>query len=135
MSDLVAKTLVRNERDEVLVLRRFSGDIHRAGQWDLPGGTAEPNEQALTTALREAKEETGLQLSQLSPVSTLQQTYGTKVVTKQVFTTTHYSGEVTLSWEHDAYQWVTLDELQQLPLSDSYKKAAQILQENLAVAV
>ena len=135
MSGLVAKTLVRNERDEVLVLRRFSGDTHRAGQWDLPGGTAESGETPLETALREAQEETTLRLYELAHVSTLQQTYGTKTVTKQVYTTNHYEGEVSLSWEHDAYQWISLDKLQDLPLSDTYKQAAKTLQESLSVTI
>ena len=45
--------------DEVLLIRR--GRPPRAGQWSLPGGRIEPGERAVDAALRELREETGVE--------------------------------------------------------------------------
>ncbi|NBW09380.1 MAG: NUDIX domain-containing protein [Caulobacteraceae bacterium] len=45
--------------DDVLLIRR--GKPPRAGEWSLPGGRIEPGERALDAALRELREETGVE--------------------------------------------------------------------------
>lgn len=44
--------------DQVLLIRR--GTPPRLGEWSLPGGRIEPGERAVDAALRELKEETGV---------------------------------------------------------------------------
>ena len=45
--------------DEVLLIRR--GQPPRQGEWSLPGGRIEPGERAVDAALRELREETGVE--------------------------------------------------------------------------
>ncbi len=45
--------------DDVLLIRR--GKPPRAGEWSLPGGRIEPGERAVDAALRELREETGVE--------------------------------------------------------------------------
>jgi 8-oxo-dGTP diphosphatase len=45
--------------DEVLLIRR--GRPPRRGEWSLPGGRIEPGERAIEAALRELREETGVE--------------------------------------------------------------------------
>lgn len=45
--------------DEVLLIRR--GTPPRQGDWSLPGGRIEPGERAVDAALRELREETGVE--------------------------------------------------------------------------
>lgn len=45
--------------DEVLLIRR--GTPPRQGQWSLPGGRIEPGERIVDAALRELREETGVE--------------------------------------------------------------------------
>lgn len=45
--------------DEVLLIRR--GTPPRQGEWNLPGGRIEPGERAVDAALRELREETGVE--------------------------------------------------------------------------
>ncbi|MDP1912647.1 NUDIX hydrolase [Brevundimonas sp.] len=45
--------------DEVLLIRR--GTLPRQGEWSLPGGRIEPGERAVNAALRELREETGVE--------------------------------------------------------------------------
>lgn len=45
--------------DEVLLIRR--GTAPRFGEWSLPGGRIQPGERAVDAALRELREETGVE--------------------------------------------------------------------------
>ncbi len=45
--------------DEVLLIRR--GRPPKQGEWSLPGGRIEPGERAIDAALRELREETGVE--------------------------------------------------------------------------
>lgn len=45
--------------DDVLLIRR--GTPPRQGEWSLPGGRIEPGERAIDAALRELREETGVE--------------------------------------------------------------------------
>ncbi|MDP1528426.1 MAG: NUDIX hydrolase [Rhodoferax sp.] len=45
--------------EEVLLIRR--GTPPRQGEWSLPGGRIEPGERAMDAALRELREETGVE--------------------------------------------------------------------------
>ncbi len=45
--------------DEVLLIRR--GKPPKQGEWSLPGGRIEPGERAMDAALRELREETGVE--------------------------------------------------------------------------
>lgn len=127
-ANLVAKTFIVNNHDELLVLRRYAGDSHRPGQWDLPGGQVEPGEDPQQAAVREAHEETQLQIDNLRPVHISSQVYGTTHVVKTVFATTSYCGDLQLSWEHSEAMWVSRDAFDDLTISASYKDAAKQLQ-------
>jgi 8-oxo-dGTP pyrophosphatase MutT (NUDIX family) len=60
---------------DVLLTGRASTLRSHAGQPAFPGGRAEPGEDAITTALREAWEETGLEPSSVTPVALLPQLF------------------------------------------------------------
>jgi len=52
--------IVFNENDELLM-------IHRRGKWDMPKGKIELNEKILDGAIREIKEETGVEIEHAEP--------------------------------------------------------------------
>lgn len=59
--------LILNDRGEVLLgLRKGS---HGAGEWNFPGGHLEFGETVFQTAIREVKEETGLDVKDVSLIS------------------------------------------------------------------
>ena len=71
--------LVMNESNEILM-------IFRRGKWDLPKGKLDKGEKLEECAVREVREETGLQKIQLqSPLLTTYHTYheGTKFILKE----------------------------------------------------
>ena len=57
---LAAAAIIINERDEVLLIRR--GHQPAQGKWSLPGGSVKPSETPAQAALREVREETGLEV-------------------------------------------------------------------------
>ena len=52
-----AAAIIRDERDRVLLIRRGDGR-----GWSLPGGVMEPGERIADCAVRETREETGLEV-------------------------------------------------------------------------
>jgi 8-oxo-dGTP diphosphatase len=52
-----AAAVVVNDRGDVLLVRHTYGKLN----WELPGGASEPGESIIETALRELREETGLE--------------------------------------------------------------------------
>jgi 8-oxo-dGTP pyrophosphatase MutT (NUDIX family) len=112
-STATARTLVMNGHGDILMLRRSATDPFYAGAWDLPGGRVEPGEDIHEGALRETAEEAGLSCTQPQAVFAISQTRPTGIGT-WVFFGVHCDNDnptVTLSLEHDDYQWVPLADL------------------------
>lgn len=85
---------------------------YEAGHWDFPKGHQEKNEKEEQTALREIKEETGIE--DIEFVDNFQETIkyfykkGEETVSKEVifFLAQSATEEVTLSNEHIGYAWL-----------------------------
>jgi 8-oxo-dGTP pyrophosphatase MutT (NUDIX family) len=61
---------------DLLLTVRASTLRHHAGQAAFPGGAADPGDDGpVATALREAQEETGIDLSRLHPLATMERTF------------------------------------------------------------
>jgi dATP pyrophosphohydrolase len=98
------------KRLEVLVLRR--GTLGRSpGSWETVHGTIEPDETPVAAALRELREETGLEpvrLYNASRVETFYRHRHDEVVLVPVFVAFVDAGaEPRLSPEHDRVEWLT----------------------------
>lgn len=83
--------------------------------WDLPGGDLEYGEEPIAGIIREIKEESGLDVSNVRPFDV-----HSRKGTDGFFVTVAYcckaaSDVVTISWEHDDYKWVTKEEFLKLP--------------------
>lgn len=63
MTPIPAVGVVCMRGDAVLLIRR--GTPPRLGEWSLPGGRIEPGERAIQAALRELREETGVEAEML----------------------------------------------------------------------
>lgn len=106
--------VVQNEKGEIL-------SIFRRGHWDLPKGKMEANESDAETALREVKEETGLNNITLGDfLHTTYHTYldknGTRILKESVWFRMHAeSAPLTPQHEEDIEQavWLPMDTLLQ----------------------
>jgi nucleoside triphosphatase len=116
---LVVLALIENDAREIL-LCRMTPRRPFAGQWALPGGGVEPGEGVEEAMRREAREELGLQLRELSPRFFVEGRHekvlpdGTRIQRHMIFLVFHAvaaSREVRLNPEFDAFAWVAPDEV------------------------
>ena len=83
-----------------------------AGLWTFPGGRCEPGEAAVSAAKREVREELGLELAELAPLTELT-TEGWRLA---VFRSHSFTGEVVADTaEIAALRWCTFAEACALP--------------------
>lgn len=104
-----AKTLLIDHEGNYLLLYR-NNHPHYGNDPDLPGGTVEKGESAKVAAIREVFEEVGIAINQVTELySGLEYSlFGTH---KTLFEARLAERpEVTLSWEHGSYEWLSRDE-------------------------
>ena len=116
-----AAVAIINDRKELLMLHRKDNK-----KWTMPGGTMEFGESMADCALREVKEESGLNVVIKDIIGTytdpnIRVSYSDGEV-RQEFTIVYY-GEVqgynvSLDEESSNYVWVSFDEVLKLPLAD-----------------
>lgn len=114
-----------NSNRELLMLHRKDNK-----KWTMPGGTMEFGESLTDCALREVKEESGLDVVIKDIIGTytdpnIRVAYSDGEV-RQEFTVVYY-GEalnyaVSLDDESSQFEWVSLDKILDLPLADSQRR-------------
>ncbi|MCB9813551.1 MAG: NUDIX domain-containing protein [Pseudomonadales bacterium] len=116
------KVVIFNSEGQILFLRR-SEKCTRAGGWDFPGGGLE-NEQPTEGIKREAREEVGIEVSGLKPVALISHESKEPGVRVLLVGYVAYlkSGNVKLSWEHDAHKWLKIDEALKVDLPEGHRK-------------
>ena len=110
MSEPNAASVALIRGNEVLLIQRAFDPLK--GLWTYPGGRREPGETIEETAIREIREEIGLGVSDLRPVTVLPLGGG---FTLQVFATRTFSGDIVASSEIADYRWTLRGGLGGLP--------------------
>jgi 8-oxo-dGTP diphosphatase len=112
LTRVVAKVIVFDEKNNVLLIRRSKNDVRRPLEWDVPGGMVEPGEVYIDAAIRETKEEVGFDLK----AGNTHVVYATCDITEHgnvlwIYYVARVTNAVpTLSHEHDGYQWVNIEQ-------------------------
>jgi 8-oxo-dGTP diphosphatase len=109
------KAVIVNADGKFLVLLRGKTAPSSPLKWDLPGGDLEVGEDPTDSMMREIQEETALPVEGLVPFDV----EGSLNETGHYWVTIAYkaravSNAVTISWEHDEYQWVNVEEFLKL---------------------
>lgn len=122
---LGVKTLIINDEGKVLMLRRSDGI--RIGGWDFTGGMVELGEDPEVAAKREVKEESGLEVKDLTILGTFSKVRSledgrVKHTVIIGYSALAISTDVRLSEEHDLYEWVDIEEAKTIDLPPEHRK-------------
>lgn len=128
------KAALQDKNGNVLLLRRSATHPTQRLHMDLPGGIVEPDEQPVDTLAREIEEETGIKIAQMDlklffaytedfdGKNAVRLVYGARIPQS--------APNVELSWEHDQYQWLPLEEaIEKLPEGRYTRRGLQHLKD------
>jgi 8-oxo-dGTP diphosphatase len=98
------------QEGKLLIIKRRLDDVHKPGQWDIPGGRLELGEDPIEGLKRETREETNLEVDIVLPIEVRHFTRedGQKI-TMIIFLCRFLGGELKLSREHQEYEWVNIE--------------------------
>ena len=111
---LIVHTLISNDHGEILILRRSKNNDMLPEYWDIPGGTLEDGEDPAAGAIRETKEETGLDISGLKLFfhkSNVDVPKNKQFITLVFSAKTVHTNVVINPKEHDKYEWIKPTEI------------------------
>jgi len=118
---LGAAILIKNEKGNVLLLKRAPESHFAPNQWGYPGGKIEDGETALEAAVRETQEETQLVVQSTTSLGVFNGAVA-------AFYSDDFEGKVEIDFEHTDWKWVTPTELNSYDLAPSvleiFKKVA-----------
>lgn len=118
---LCVKVIILNDDNKMLLLQR-SDKTSRAHGWDFAGGGVDKGEDPLDAAVREASEDTGLSINNIQILSTSHgHTDGGEYVMIGYAAHVPNDAEVQLSWEHESYKWMTIEEVKQVELPPAHR--------------
>ena len=96
-----------DERNNILILQ--CAKPKKRDGWDFPGGHVDKNEQVEEAAIREVKEETGLDIQELTLLDTkIQENKNKCLVYYSAYTK---KTDLQLSREHKDFKWLPVDQL------------------------
>jgi 8-oxo-dGTP diphosphatase len=106
---LIVHTIISNDQGEILLLQRSKKNDVLPEYWDVPGGTLEDGEDPAVGAIREIKEEAGLDISNVKlffQKSNIDTSKNKQFVTLIFHAKTSNTNAVINPEEHDALTWI-----------------------------
>ena len=119
---LTVRGIIKNDNDEILIVKRHPKSRTDPEMWELPGGKVEKGEDFDVALVREIKEETGLDAKIGAFCEAIQNDYMHKRTVQIMMYLKDIEGEVEISDEHTDWMWANIDTLKTLALSTSLKK-------------
>ena len=118
---LAVKAVIPDEAGRVLLLRRSAANKHFVGKWEWPGGKVDPGEDFADAVVREVKEETGLDVAITALAGATEFEMPRAHVVLLCLEARLTGGQLELSAEHDAAEWVTFADFRSLNLPEQVR--------------
>jgi 8-oxo-dGTP diphosphatase len=127
---LAVKSLIINDRGELLLIKRRDNDVHCPSHWEIPGGRLNPGEDPEQGLKRETKEETGLDIEIKHPIRVhhfIRE--DNQKITMITFFCKPISNSIKLSEEHTEHEWCNLETAKE-KIHNAFIKDINIFKEN-----
>ena len=121
-SSKVAKAVMLKGK-KVLLLKRSRDSNWMPEKWAIPGGHIEEGESSKDAAIRETKEETNLDISNIRELKKQEQVI--------IYYSDSQSGVIRLDFEHTDWAWVSYDELDNYDTTPGLKKIVRMALEKI----
>ena len=92
------------------MVTKYKKGNKKEGYYDIPGGKIEEGESLKQTAIREMKEETGIEIQNLKYKGIMTIEYPDRLFIFDTFITKEYEGEPQ-EFEENTSEWIDIDEL------------------------
>ena len=122
---LTMRGIIKNENDEILILKRHPKSRTDPEMWELPGGKVEKGEFFDDALVREIKEETDLDVEVGDFAEAVQNDYSHKRTVQLIMYLDNVRGDVKISDEHTDWMWADLEKIKTLRISTSLKKVLE----------
>lgn len=97
-------------KDNEVVVTKYKKGNKKEGYYDIPGGKIEEGESPKQTAIREMKEETGIEIQNLKYKGIMTIEYPNRMFIFDTFISKEYEGEPQ-EFEKNTSEWIDIDEL------------------------
>lgn len=126
ISGVSQKAFIFDKKNKILTIRRSKTHPRQPLGWDIPGGDLEFGEDVKKGIEREIKEETGLDVGELKVIDA----FSWLTDANEFWVTIYYTAkaktdQIVLSWEHDAFQWLSLADFLQINALSHIKEIAK----------
>lgn len=118
---LAVKAVIFDEQRRCLLIRRSSHNRNFIGCWEWPGGKVDPGEDFASAVVREAREETALEVEITGLAGATQFEMPKVNVVLLCLEARVTGGQLQLSEEHDDSAWVSLNELLKWKLAEQVR--------------
>lgn len=119
---LTVRGIIKNDKDEILIVKRHPKSRTDPEMWELPGGKVENGEFFADALVREIKEETNLDVEVGDFAEAIQNDYPHKRTVQLMMYLSDIRGEVKISEEHTEWMWASIEKIKTLEISTSLNK-------------
>lgn len=126
---LTVRGIIKNDSNEILIVKRHPKSRTDPEMWELPGGKVEKGEHFADALVREIKEETNLDAEVGDFCEAIQNDYSHKRTVQLMMYLEDVRGDVKISDEHTEYMWASIEKIKTLNVSTSLKKLLEKTQK------